>query len=110
MSKKKESSASEGQVKPKLKIKVNFNNQQHILNEYDMASMISELNVKVMHLSQAVNGITDAMAKIAGQAKVGNITQQYETGSPYSTEPVQVPEIKLPTLNKVEENPVKLQS
>jgi len=100
MSKEKKTTA---QVKPKLKIKVDFNNQQHILNEYDMASMISDLNIKVMHLTQAVNGITDAMAKIAGQAKVGNITQ-------HSTEPVQVPEIKLPTLNKVEENPVKLQS
>jgi len=49
------------QVKPKLKIKVQFNGEEHILNEYDIASMVSELNVKVMELTQAVNGITNAM-------------------------------------------------
>jgi hypothetical protein len=50
-----------GQVKPKLKIKVQFEGGDHVLNEYDLATMVSELNVKVIQLTQAVNGITNAM-------------------------------------------------
>ena len=49
------------QVKPKLKIKVQFNGENHVLNEYDLAAMVSDLNVKVIQLTDAVNGITNAM-------------------------------------------------
>jgi hypothetical protein len=85
------------QVKPKLKIKVQFNGEEHILNEYDIASMVSDLNVKVMQLTQAVNGITTAMQAATDGIKTGT----FETGSPYTTEPQVIPNIKLPNLKKV---------
>lgn len=53
--------AYDGQVKPKLKVKVTIKDEQHTLNEYDAFQMISDLNAKVVQLSQAVNGILDAM-------------------------------------------------
>ena len=50
-----------GQAKPKLKVKVTIKDEEHTLNEYDAFAMISDLNNKVAQLSQAVNGIMDAM-------------------------------------------------
>lgn len=50
-----------GQDKPKLKIRVMLNDEEKILNEYDLASMVSDLNVKIAQLSQSVNGIINAM-------------------------------------------------
>jgi len=57
-----------GQVKPKLKVKVKFNEEEKILNEYDAFAMLSDLNGRssqheklLQELAQAVNGIMDAM-------------------------------------------------
>ena len=57
-----------GQVKPKLKVKVKFNEEEKILNEYDAFAMISDLNVRIsqhekiiQQLSEGFNGIMDAM-------------------------------------------------
>ena len=57
-----------GQVKAKLKVKVVFNEEEKILNEYDAFQMISDLNGRIsqhekllQELTQAVNGIMDAM-------------------------------------------------
>ena len=70
------------QVKPKLKIKVQFNGEEHILNEYDIASMVSELNVKVMQLTQAVNGITTAMQAATEGVQQPSIPVQKELTLP----------------------------
>lgn len=57
-----------GQVKPKLKVKVKFNEEERTLNEYDAFQMISDLNIRqsqmeriIEDMTQALNGITDAM-------------------------------------------------
>ena len=98
------------QAKPKLKIKINFKDGETTINEYDLAQMVSNMNVQLIQLSQAVKGITDAMQQIS-QAQ-GNSTVQMATG-PMSTEeylatgsvsnvaPPSVPNIKLPNLKKV---------
>lgn len=59
--KSKQKKGPDGQVKPKLKVKVLFNEEEHYLNEYDAFQMLSDLNVKVGQLGQAVQGIIDAM-------------------------------------------------
>ena len=58
----------EGQVKPKLKVKVKFNEEERTLNEYDAFQMISDLNIRqsqmeriIEDMTQALNGITNAM-------------------------------------------------
>ena len=103
------------QVKPKLKIKVNFKGEDHTINEYDLAGMISDLNVKVMHLAQAINGITSGMKaategveldqKIKQRTAPLNMasgpitTEEYlATGSIGSISPPTIPSIKLPKL------------
>ena len=78
------------QVKPKLKIHVKMNEEDFILNEYDLAQMISDLNTKMAQLSQAVQGIIDAM-----NAATSTVPAQP------SNAPIQQ-ELKLPKLNKVE--------
>ena len=57
-----------GQVKPKLKVKVVFNEEEKILNEYDAFAMISDLNGRIsqhekllQELAQGFNGIMDGM-------------------------------------------------
>ena len=54
-----------GQVKPKLKVRITMKKgdkeEEHTLNEYDAFAMISDLNTKVAQLTNAVNGIMDAM-------------------------------------------------
>ena len=61
-----------GQVKPKLKVKVMFNEEEKILNEYDAFGMISDLNARIsqhekllQEMGQAVNGIMDGMKAAA---------------------------------------------
>ena len=61
-----------GQVKPKLKVKVVFNEEEKILNEYDAFQMISDLNGRIsqhekllQEMGQAVNGIMDGMKAAA---------------------------------------------
>ena len=99
-----------GQAKPKLKIKINFKDGETTINEYDLAQMVSNMNVQVMQLTQAVKGITDAMQQVS-QVQ-GNSTVQMATG-PMSKDkylstgfvsnisPPDVPNIKLPNLKEV---------
>ncbi len=90
----------EGQVKPKLKVKVIMNEQTKILNEYDAFQMLSEFNIRlsalenlVQDISQAINGITDAMSAATSDVSISPPVQQ-------SSAPVQT-KLKLPKLNKV---------
>lgn len=94
------SKKNEGQAKAKLKIKVNFKDGETIINEYDLAAMLSDLNVKVMHLTQAVNGITSAMKSATLNMASGPVsTEEYlATGSIGSISPPTIPSIKLPKL------------
>jgi len=73
------------QPKPKLKILVQMNGEDFYLNEYDLAQMISNLNVQMSQMAQTVQGITDAM-KAATEGTVTN-----------SSQPIQQ-ELKLPKL------------
>jgi len=89
-----------GQVKPKLKVKVIMNEQTKILNEYDAFQMLSEFNIRlsalenlVQDISQAINGITDAMSAATSDVSISPPAQQ-------SSAPVQT-KLKLPKLNKV---------
>ena len=109
------SKKNEGQAKAKLKIKVNFKDGETIINEYDLAAMLSDLNVKVMHLAQAINGITSGMKaategveldqKIKQRTAPLNMasgpvsTEEYlATGSIGSISPPTIPTINLPKL------------
>jgi hypothetical protein len=89
-----------GQVKPKLKVKVKFNEEERTLNEYDAFQMISELkqsdsqqNKIIQDLTEAVTGIMDAMSAATSDVSISPPAQQ-------STAPVQT-KLKLPKLNKV---------
>jgi|VirMetMinimDraft_7_1064189.scaffolds.fasta_scaffold58349_2 hypothetical protein len=95
-----------GQAKPKLKIKINFKDGETTINEYDLAQMVSNMNIQLMQLSQAVKGITDAMQQIS-QAQ-GNSTAQPTIENSSETVTLNMP--KIPKLNKVEDNSVNLQS
>jgi esterase/lipase len=92
-----------GQIKPKLKIKINFQDGETTINEYDLAQMVSNMNSQLVQLSQAVKGITDAMARISNQTNVvqSSVDNNSEPGTPT---------IKLPKLNTVVDKPVNLQS
>ena len=57
----------EGQIKPKLKVKVLINEETHYLNEYDAFQMISEVKTQIAQLSQAVEGILTAMEEATQQ-------------------------------------------
>lgn len=118
--KEKKEEAYPGQAKPKLKIKINFQDGETTINEYDLAQMVSNMNLQLMQLSQTVKGITDAMTQIT-QAQSGTSTVQMATGPMSKDEylstgsvghvsPPSVPTIKLPNLKKVEDTSVKLQS
>ena len=91
---KKETPDYGGQVKPKLKIKVNINGEQKILTEYELAQMISDINMRQSQMEQALKGIMDAMeaaTKEVGTPKeVNNVT------------PVNYGTLKLPKLNTVQ--------
>lgn len=87
-----------GQVKPKLKIKIQLNGKEDYLNEYDLAQMISDLNVKVMNLSQQNKAITDAMSAATKGIDVDSGPQLSSTSVPGS------PTIKLPKLQSVKSN------
>lgn len=80
---KKEKKDYGGQSKPKLKIKINFNEQDHEINEYDLAQMIANNNKAIAQLTQAMQGILDGM-------KAGVKEEQT------------VPTLDLPKLTKVE--------
>ena len=60
----------EGQIKPKLKVKVTINGETHYLNEYDAFQMISEDKQKIAQLSQAVEGILTAMEEATQRVSV----------------------------------------
>ena len=60
----------EGQIKPKLKVKVTINEEIHYLNEYDAFQMISEVKTQIAQLSQAVEGILTAMEEATQQVSV----------------------------------------
>ncbi len=101
---KKEKKDYGGQSKPKLKIKINFNNQDHEINEYDLAQMIANNNKAIAQLTQGLQGVIDGM-----KAGAGVTTEQYhETGSPYTTEPQVIPTVQLPKLTKVEGDDVSV--
>lgn len=76
------------QVKPKLKILAQTNGEDFYLNEYDLAQMISNINVKQAQQEQQIKAILDAMS-----AATEGIT---------TTSQPQQQELKLPKLNKVE--------
>ena len=80
---KKEKKDYGGQSKPKLKIKINFNNEDHEINEYDLAQMIANNNKAIAQLTQGLQGVIDGM-------KAGVKEEQT------------VPTIDLPKLTKVE--------
>ena len=61
MSKKETKSKQGKQVKPKLKIKVNINDQEVIYDEYMLAAMISDLITRVNNLELHTKSILDAM-------------------------------------------------
>lgn len=78
-----------GQSKPKLKIKINFNNEDHEINEYDLAQMIANNNKAIAQLTQGLQGVIDGM-------KAGVKEEQT------------VPTIDLPKLTKVEGDDVSV--
>lgn len=90
---KQKNNQTNKQVKPKLKILAQTNGEDFYLNEYDLAQMVSNLNVQITQLAQTVQGIIDAM-NAATQGVATNTTVQ-------SNAPIQQ-ELKLPKLNKVE--------
>jgi len=62
------------QVKPKCKIKVTLNGEEKILNEYDLAAMMSDLNFRmveqakvVQELSEALRGLLEGMKSATTQ-------------------------------------------
>lgn len=86
---------AEGQVKPKLSVKVVMNDTDQVyLNEYDAFQMISELKKQMAQVSQAVQGIMDAMS--AATSDVNLASPNPEQGA--APRPGA---ITLPKLNKV---------
>ncbi len=90
----------DGQIKPKLKVKVVMNDENKVLNEYDAFQMISELkasdanqNKLLQDLAEAVSGIIDGMK--AGSAGVTSSPTPQQSSAP------QPGTLKLPKLNKV---------
>jgi hypothetical protein len=94
------SKKNEAQAKAKLKIRVEFKDGETTINEYDLAAMVSDLNLKVIHLTQAVSGITNAMKSATLNMASGPVsTEEYlATGSIGSITPPTIPTIKLPKL------------
>ncbi len=91
----------EGQLKPKLKVKVKINDKDTTLNEYDVFQMLSDLNNRQIHtekliqdLGQAVTGIMDGMKAGAG------VPVEKDPNKPV---PVDYTNLQLPKLNKVED-------
>tara|TARA_R110000796_G_scaffold1739_2_gene7129 strand:+ start:1421 stop:1687 length:267 start_codon:yes stop_codon:yes gene_type:complete len=61
---KKEKEEFDGQVKPKLKIKVNTpTGEVQYFSEYNLAAMLSDQIVRVNNLEQQMKGLLDGMAK-----------------------------------------------
>jgi len=97
----------QGQVKPKLKVKVVMNEEEAFLNEYDAFTMISELkasdaqqNKLLQDLATAVQAITDGM----NAATAGMSTTEYREAGPANVQNAMKPSpIKLPKLKKVTE-------
>lgn len=81
-----------GQVKPKLKVRITMKKgdkeEEHTLNEYDAFAMISDLNNKVATLSQAVQGILDAMNQATATEQ--SVEQQQEV----KLQPLKMPKLK----------------
>ena len=85
----------EGQVKPKLKVKVVMDGKETFLNEYDAFQMISELKQQMAQVSQAVQGIMDAMSAATSDVSLANQPPAKQSTAP------QPGTLKLPKLNKV---------
>ena len=95
----------EGQLKPKLKVKVKINDKDTTLNEYDVFQMLSDLNNRqiqteklIQEIGQAVTGIMDGMK--AGAGAVTGTAVQEQAIKPV---PVDYTNLQLPKLNKVED-------
>ena len=84
----------EGQIKPKLKVKVVMNEEETFLNEYDAFQMISELKQQMAQVSQAVQGIMDAMSAATSDVSLANQAPAKQSSAP------QPGTLKLPKLNK----------
>tara|TARA_R110002126_G_scaffold16186_1_gene65085 strand:- start:75 stop:449 length:375 start_codon:yes stop_codon:yes gene_type:complete len=91
---------SNGQVKPKLKVKVLFDKEEKILNEYDAFAMLSDLNVRlsqhqkiIQDMAQAVNGIMDGM-KAASEGVELDEKIKERTGTPVNYTNLKLPKLK----------------
>jgi len=71
MSKKQEEDYG-GQVKPKLKIKVNTaSGEEQIFSEYNLAAMLSDQIVRVNNLEQQMKALLDGMTAATEQPQPG---------------------------------------
>ena len=87
-----------GQVKPKLKVKVKFNEEEKILTEYDAFQMLSDLNNRLIGVEKLVHDLGQAVTWIMDGMKAGVKEDP--------NKPVEVPNyssLQLPKLNKVED-------
>ena len=86
----------EGQVKPKLKVKVRINEEDRTLNEYDVFQMLSDLNNRQVHTEKLIQEIGQALQGVIDGMKAGVKEEQT------------VPTIDLPGLKKVEDDDVSV--
>lgn len=84
-----------GQVKSKLKVKVVMDGKETFLNEYDAFQMISELKQQMAQVTQAVQGIMDAMSAATSDVSLANTPPVQQSSAPRPGA------LKLPKLNKV---------
>lgn len=84
-----------GQVKSKLKVKVVMDGKETFLNEYDAFQMISELKQQMAQVTQAVQGIMDAMSAATSDVSLANTPPVQQSSAPSPTT------LKLPKLNHV---------
>lgn len=92
-----------GQLKPKLKIKVQLQDQVHYLTEYDLAQMISDLNVKVMQLAEQNKAIMDAMSAATQGVDLDAKINERMSNEATINQPAPST-LKMPKLKKVKSN------
>lgn len=64
----------QGQVKPKLKIKVSTpDGKEQIFDEYTLAAMLSEQIVRINNLEQQMKALLDGMASVTEQPEKGTL-------------------------------------
>lgn len=77
----------QGQVKPKLKIKVNTaDGKEQIFDEYTLAAMLSDQIVRINNLEQQMKALLDGMASVTEQPEKGTLNMP------------QIPKVDLPNL------------